>query len=218
MAENFAMPRERAPDSSDTWKRSRDPPPRPQAGRNETYARCDEVGEIPPTAVCPPPPAHTELDPLYTRVAKLDDVEVRSWLVKTEPETYSWDDLVKDGVGCWDGVRNVEARNNLRSMVEGDPVLIYHSGKERAIVGVAHVVRTAYRDPSSTRAIWSAVDLQAVIRFVLPVTLATVKDDPYLSSCALAKRARLSVMPLEPDHYAHILALAKTSVPGPPSE
>lgn len=206
------------PGSSHTWKRLRDPFPRPRVGWSDAMAVATRLEKSPVSRPAGPAWSVASTRPLYTRVAKLDEDMVRSWLVKTEPETYSWDDLVRDGVGCWDGVRNVEARNNLRSMVGGDPVFVYHSGKERAIVGVARVVRTAYRDPSSTRAIWSAVDLRAVVRLALPVSLATVKDDPRLASCALAKRARLSVMPVEPDHYAQILELAKTSVPNEASQ
>ncbi len=151
--------------------------------------------------------------PLYRRPTKTDDRRVRTWLVKTEPETYSWDDLVRDGVGCWDGVRNVEARNNLRAMEVGDTVFVYHSGKARCIVGVARVTRTAYRDPSSSRAIWSAVDLAAEMALDQPVTLATIKGDGSLATCPLARRARLSVMPVEAAHAARILELAKTPVP-----
>jgi predicted RNA-binding protein with PUA-like domain len=132
------------------------------------------------------------------------------WLTKTEPETFSWDDLVAKGTACWDGVRNVEARNHLRAMAEGDTVFIYHTGETREIVGVAKLVRTAYRDPTSSQAIWSAVDVSAVRPLPRPVKLATLKAEPLFASSPLARRPRLSVVPLTDEQAARILALSET--------
>lgn len=135
---------------------------------------------------------------------------MRYWLVKTEPEVYGWEQLVAEGVGRWDGVRNVQARNNLRQMAVDDPVLLYHSGRERQIVGVGRCVRTAYRDPTSSRAIWSAVDLSPVKPLQRPISLAEVKSDPAFASCPLCLRPRLSVMELEPQHFERLLLLGQT--------
>lgn len=142
-----------------------------------------------------------------------------AWLVKTEPEEFSWATLQARGPSCWDGVRNVEARNHLRRMQLGDRVLIYHTGKERAIVGIARVVRTAYRDPSSERAIWSAVDVEAVEALPHPVSLATLKADHRFSACPLVRRPRLSVMPITEAEWAaimrHAQELPAASAPDP---
>lgn len=135
------------------------------------------------------------------------------WLVKTEPETYSWEHLVKENVGRWDGVRNVVARNNLRKMQEGELVFVYHTGKAKEVVGMAKVVRTAYPDPTAPSPIWSAVDLTPVQKLERPVTLKDVKADPSLADCLLVRTSRLSVMPLEPAHVARILEMAGTRRP-----
>jgi predicted RNA-binding protein with PUA-like domain len=130
------------------------------------------------------------------------------WLMKTEPEEFSWDTLVERGPSFWDGVRNVEARNHLRRMAEGDAVFIYHTGKAKAVVGVGKVVRTAYRDPSSDRAIWSAVDVVAVSKLPRDVTLTELKATPEFASCPLVHRPRLSVMPITDAEWAKVLDLA----------
>lgn len=130
------------------------------------------------------------------------------WLAKTEPQEFSWDDLVQNPASCWDGVRNVEARNNLRQMQLADEVFIYHTGKEKRIVGVAEVVKTAYVDPTSTRPIWSAVDLTAKYALAAPVTLASIKADRRFAECLLSRRPRLSVMPISHEHFELILAWA----------
>ena len=132
------------------------------------------------------------------------------WLVKSEPDEYGWDDLVRDGVGCWDGVRNVEARNNLRTMAVGELVLFYHSGKPRAIVGIAEVVRSAYPDPSTNRPLWSAVDLKPVRALKNPVSLGTLKSLPEFRDCALVRRARLSVMTIEKVYFDRIIELSES--------
>jgi predicted RNA-binding protein with PUA-like domain len=126
--------------------------------------------------------------------------------VKSEPGTYSWDDLVKDGKTRWDGVRNAQARNNL--------ALFYHSGEEKEIVGVAKVVRAAYPDPTTDDERWVVVDLAPLAPLREPVALADVKRDAALAEIALVRQGRLSVMPLEPRAFARILALGKTKLAG----
>lgn len=135
------------------------------------------------------------------------------WLVKTEPETYGWDHLVKEKVGRWDGVRNVVARNNLRKMAKDDLVFVYHTGKDKEIVGMAKVVSTAYPDPTAPSPIWSAVDLSPIEKMVRPVTLKEVKSEPSLKECLLVRTSRLSVMPIEEAHVTRILEMAETKRP-----
>ena len=133
----------------------------------------------------------------------------RHWLVKSEPGTYSWERLVREGRTVWDGVRNAQARNHLAEMGRGDPVLFYHSGEGREVVGVAKVVRVAYPEPGAGDPRWVAVDLAPVRALRRPVALAEIKADRSLAGIALVRQSRLSVMPLEPEQYARILALAK---------
>ena len=132
------------------------------------------------------------------------------WLVKSEPGTYSWDDLVRDRKTRWDGVRNAQARNNLQAMGVGDLVLYYHSGDDKQIVGVAKVVKAAYPDPTTDDERWVVVDLAPVKALSAPVALADVKRDAALAEIALVRQGRLSVMPLAPRAFARILALGKT--------
>jgi predicted RNA-binding protein with PUA-like domain len=135
------------------------------------------------------------------------------WLVKTEPSTYSWDDLLRDGSTRWDGVRNALARNHLGAMKKGDHVLVYHSGDDKAAVGIAKVERVAYPDPTADDPRWLAVDLAALRPLAEPVTLATVKKDPKLKEMALVRQSRLSVMPVADAAFADILARARTMAP-----
>jgi predicted RNA-binding protein with PUA-like domain len=132
----------------------------------------------------------------------------RYWLVKSEPEVYSWDDFVREGGTAWTGVRNFQARINLRAMTVGDEVLYYHSGGERAVVGVAKVRREAYPDPTATEGEWACVDLAPVRKLKRPLELATIKAQPSLREIALVRQSRLSVMPLEKGAYRELLALA----------
>ena len=118
------------------------------------------------------------------------------WLVKSEPSSYSWSDFVADGETNWTGVRNYAARNNLRRMREGDEVLFYHSGIEKAVVGIANVTRAAYPDPTAREGDWSAVDLTPIKSLRRPVTLRQIKSDPRLKKIQLVRQSRLSVMPL----------------------
>ena len=129
------------------------------------------------------------------------------WLVKSEPNAYSWDDLVRDEWTYWDGVRNYESRNNMRKMAKGDQVLYYHSGRVRAVVGIAEVTREHYQDPTTEDARWSAVDVRAVRALPQPVTLKAVKGEARLASMQLVTRGRLSVTPVREDEYGIVLAM-----------
>lgn len=123
------------------------------------------------------------------------------WLVKTEPDVYSWEQFVADGSTFWDGVRNYEARNNMRAMKKGDLVVFYHTGDERQAVGIAKVVKEAYQDPTTDDAAWVVVDLAPVKPLATPYTLAQAKAHPILCESALAKKGRISVISLTKAEY-----------------
>ena len=131
------------------------------------------------------------------------------WLVKQEPSDYSWSDFVADRGTSWTGVRNFAARNNLRRMAKGDAVLFYHSGEQKAVVGLAKVARTAYRDATAKEGDWSAVDLAPVRPLPQPVTLAEIKAKPELKNIALVRQSRLSVMPLGRKEFEMIVRMAR---------
>ena len=137
-------------------------------------------------------------------------MSMQHWLVKQEPETYSWDNLVSEGQTAWTGVRNFQARANLQKMQKGDPVLFYHSGKEKAVVGLAAVEREAYPDPTADEAGWVCVDLVPVRPLEHPVPLAAIKAAPELSGMALVRQSRLSVSPMTEQQFRQILAMART--------
>ncbi len=128
------------------------------------------------------------------------------WLVKQEPETYSWSDFVSDGKTDWTGVRNYQARNNLREMKPGERVLFYHSGKDKAVVGLAEVVKSAYPDPTADDEQWIAVDLKPVKALKNPVPLAAIRYDKRLSQLPLIRQSQLSVMSLTKDEFDIIVA------------
>lgn len=128
------------------------------------------------------------------------------WLVKQEPEAYSFDDLLKDGKTDWTGVRNFQARNNLRAMKLKDKVLFYHSVSEKSVVGLAEVSREEFTDPTDEK--WIAVEIKPVKKFVKPVTLEQIKSEQGLQNIALIKQSRLSVMPLTEGEFDLILKLA----------
>jgi len=130
------------------------------------------------------------------------------WLVKQEPESYSWSTFVEDGKAAWTGVRNYTARNNLRAMKKGDPVLYYHSVSEKQIVGIARVSKEAYTDPTATEGDWSAVDIEPVKPLAKPVTLETIKSDKALADMPLVKLSRLSVSPVSEKQFNHLMELA----------
>jgi predicted RNA-binding protein with PUA-like domain len=130
-----------------------------------------------------------------------------TWLVKSEPNKYSWDDLVRDGSTCWDGVRNAQARNNLQAMSVGDSVLYYHSNEGKEVVGIAKVVKASYQDPTTEDERWLVVDLAPVKRFAQPVTLAEIKGDAKLAKIPLVTQSRLSVMPIPKPAFDRIVKL-----------
>jgi predicted RNA-binding protein with PUA-like domain len=133
------------------------------------------------------------------------------WLVKSEPSVYAFDQLVDEKRTAWDGVRNYEARNNLRAMKRGDLLLYYHSNEGKEIVGLAKVARTAYQDPKTDED-WSAVDVAPVKRLRKPVTLAQVKAHAKLSKMALVKKSRISVVPVTEEELGLVLQLAETKI------
>jgi len=128
------------------------------------------------------------------------------WLMKTEPGTYSWEDLVKDKKTVWDGVRNFTARNNLKSMKKGDQIFIYHSMEDKAVVGIAKITKEFFPDPKDKD--WASVEIAPVKKLKKPVTLAQVKADKRLSDMALVRLSRLSVQPVKPDEYDIVLELS----------
>jgi predicted RNA-binding protein with PUA-like domain len=129
------------------------------------------------------------------------------WLVKQEPSSYSWSDLVAEGETSWTGVRNFAARNNLRKMRPGDEVLFYHSGDEKGVVGIAKVTRTAYPDPTAKEGDWSTVHLAAVKPLARAVTLREIKSNSRLKEIPLIRQSRLSVMPLTGSDFREILKM-----------
>ncbi len=129
------------------------------------------------------------------------------WLVKSEPFKYSWEKFNKDGRTFWDGVRNYQARNNLRAMKEGDLVLFYHSNEGKNVVGIAKVVKEAYQDPTTDDTNWVVVDLVPVQSLDKPVTLAQIKAEESLVDISLVKQGRLSVMPLKATEFDKILEM-----------
>ena len=129
------------------------------------------------------------------------------WLVKQEPESYSWKTFASEGRTSWDGVRNYQARNNLRAMHAGDRVLLYESGDSKAVVGLARVARAAYPDPTAEEPGWVSVELEAQGALAGPVTLARIKADPRLAGVALVRNSRLSVMPLTAEDFGAIVRL-----------
>jgi len=135
------------------------------------------------------------------------------WLVKQEPEAYSWAMLVKDRRTAWTGVRNFAARINLRAMKRGDLVLYYHSVSEKQIVGIARVDKEAYPDPTATEGEWVCVDLVPVNALRKPVPLDALKADAALKEMKLLKQSRLSVSPVTRDQFNRILRLAETQAP-----
>jgi predicted RNA-binding protein with PUA-like domain len=131
------------------------------------------------------------------------------WLVKSEPDKYAWEQLLKDGRTYWDGVRNYQARNNLQAMKKDDIVLFYHSSEGLAVVGIARVVKEAYPDPTTDDPRWVAVDIQPVETLKTPVPLSEMKKDKSLQNIALIKQARLSVIPLTEEEFEIIVAMGR---------
>ena len=135
------------------------------------------------------------------------------WLVKSEPSAYSWANLVTDGKTAWTGVRNFTARNNLRAMRKGDAVLFYHSVTDKAVVGIAKVLREAYPDPSATEGDWSVVDLAPEKALPKAVTLEAIKGNAKLKEMALLRLSRLSVQPVTAAQFDEILRMGGSRAP-----
>jgi len=129
------------------------------------------------------------------------------WLVKSEPFKYSWEKFNQDGRTFWDGVRNYQARNNLKAMKEGDLVLFYHSNEGKNVVGIAKVMREFYQDPTTDDANWVVVDLSPVESLKNPVSLEQIKAEPSLVDISLVRQGRLSVMPLKAEEFDKILEM-----------
>ena len=129
------------------------------------------------------------------------------WLVKSEPESYSWQQFFKDGGTAWTGIRNFQARNNLRAMKKGDLVLFYHSVTEKQIVGMARVTKPAYPDPTAKEGDWSAVDLAPGKALARLVSLDLIKADAILKEMPLLRQSRLSVTSVSPEQFDRVCAL-----------
>jgi predicted RNA-binding protein with PUA-like domain len=137
------------------------------------------------------------------------------WLMKTEPEDFSYLDLERRGREPWNGVRNATALKHMRAMQPGDLFLFYHTGREKAVVGVGHVVTPPYPDPQAGDPRFAVVDVVPAYRFQTPVTLAAIKADPAFAGWELVRQSRLSVMPVAPELWQYLHALGQTRVPSP---
>jgi predicted RNA-binding protein with PUA-like domain len=129
------------------------------------------------------------------------------WLMKTEPDTFSWDDLTRDKKAGWDGVRNFQARTHLKNMKKGDEAFFYHTGGEKAVIGIARITKEHYPDPTDNE--WVAVEIVPVKKLNKPVTLAQIKADKRLSNMVLVKASRLSVQPVKPEEFDMVVALSE---------
>lgn len=132
------------------------------------------------------------------------------WLFKSEPGAWSWDDQVRDGTTEWDGVRNYQACNNMKAMKKGDLGFFYHSVNEKQVVGIVEIAKEYYPDPTDKSERFGMVDVKAIRPFKRPVTLAEIKGEPRLEEVALVRQSRLSVMPIEPEHWKLICAMGET--------
>ena len=137
----------------------------------------------------------------------------RYWLMKSEPGAYSWDDLVAEGEGTWDGVRNHRAANNLRAMQPGDEAFFYHSNVGLEIVGIVRISQSGLSDPSDPEGKWAAVKVKPVKKLANPVTLKQIKADPALAEIELIKLSRLSVAVITPEEWDYIIAFSKQPRP-----
>ena len=134
------------------------------------------------------------------------------WLIKSEPFKYSWDQFVKDGQTFWDGVRNYQARNNLKAMQKGDLLFWYHSNEGMEIVGISKLVKEYYQDPTTEDPNWVVVDVKPVKKLKKPVTLAQIKATESLSQMALVRLGRLSVQPVTEDEWNIVMDMAETEL------
>ena len=133
---------------------------------------------------------------------------MKYWLVKSEPFKYSWNMMLKDKITYWDGVRNYQARNNLKNMKKGDLVFFYHSNEGKEIIGLTTVVKEFYQDPTTDDDKWVVVDLKVEETLKRPISLAEIKNEEKLKEISLVKQSRLSVMPLDKMHFDHIIKLS----------
>ncbi len=132
------------------------------------------------------------------------------WLMKSEPDAYSWDDLIAQGEGTWDGVRNYRARNNLMAMNEGDEAFFYHSNVGLEIVGIARISKAGLPDPTDETGRWAAVKVKPVRKLKRAVSLKEIKADPHLAEIELIKLSRLSVAAITPQEWDYIVALSES--------
>ena len=132
----------------------------------------------------------------------------RHWLIKSEPEAYSFDRLVEDGRTLWDGVRNYRARNNLQAMQVGDEAFFYHSVSEKQIVGIVRISKAGLEDPKDDTGTWAAVEIEPVRKFATPVTLAAIKAEPTLEEIELLRQSRLSVAEIRPEEWRIVRRMA----------
>lgn len=133
----------------------------------------------------------------------------RYWLMKSEPDVYSWDDLVTQGEGTWDGVRNYRARNNLAAMKVGDRAFFYHSNIGKEVVGIVEISHAAIPDPTDDTGKWVAVKVRPVSKLASPVTLASIKSEPALGESEIIRQSRLSVAELKPEEWEQILTMGE---------
>ena len=131
------------------------------------------------------------------------------WLIKSEPQVWSWEDQVEKQVTFWDGVRNYQASNNLKAMKIGDLAFFYHSGKEKKIMGIVEIVKSYYPDPSDPSGRFGMVDVKAVRSFADPVSLKEIKEDPRLQHLALVRQSRLSVMTIDASSWEILIGMGK---------
>lgn len=151
--------------------------------------------------------AFTHLTGALSALVPKGDNRVARWLMKSEPEAYGWDDLVRDGSTEWDGVRNNAARLHLRAMKAGDEALLYHSMSDKAVVGIMRITRAGQPDPKDPN--WVSVRVEPVRKLDRPVTLAEIKAEPSLAEMELIRQSRLSVAPVRDDEWDKVLELAK---------
>lgn len=130
------------------------------------------------------------------------------WLLKTEPDTFSWDDLTRDKKATWDGVRNFQARSNLKAMKKGDWAFIYHTGEDKSVIGISEITREAYPDPQDGE--WVVVDLKPVKKLKSSVTLAAVKKNKKLADMMLVRSARLSVQPVKKEEFDYVIGMSES--------
>ncbi len=137
---------------------------------------------------------------------------MKYWLLKSEPDAWSWENQVKEGASMWDGVRNYQARNNLKEMKKGDLCFFYHSVTEKSIIGIVKVVKEFYTDPTDVTGKFVVVDVKAIRKLKNPVSLDQIKNTKELQNLALIKQSRLSVMPLKKIEWEKILKISKSNV------